>query len=164
MIHIARINKVCPIGSNAGKFYGTSKIHKLPELGTVDLYLLCPIVSNIDNALYYFVKYITKILAPFRKSEYIVQNTKDFGNFNKPKKIPSNYQLMLFNDGVLFTNIPVDAIINIIIRPMHDLCIFNHIACSYLPDCYLMRFTTLSNYYLIDWCVVELSLFACWFN
>ena len=33
-----------------------------------------------------------------------------------------------------------------------------------LPDCYPMRFTTLSNYYLIDWCNVDFCLFACWFD
>ena len=33
----------------------------------------------------------------------------------------------------------------------------------YLPDCYSMRFTTLSNHYLTDWwCDVNLSLFASW--
>ena len=30
--------------------------------------------------------------------------------------------------------------------------------CLYLPDSYLMRFTTLSNYYLIDWCDVDFCL------
>ena len=35
----------------------------------------------------------------------------------------------------------------------------------YLPGCYSMRFTTLSNYYLIEWwCDVDCCLFACWFN
>ena len=35
----------------------------------------------------------------------------------------------------------------------------------YLPDCYLMRFTTLSNYRLIDWlCNVDFRLFTCWFD
>ena len=35
----------------------------------------------------------------------------------------------------------------------------------YLPDCYSMRFTTLSNYYLIDWwCNVDFRLFTCWFD
>ena len=36
----------------------------------------------------------------------------------------------------------------------------------YLPDCcYSMRFTTLSNYYLIDWwCDVDFRLLACWFD
>ena len=34
---------------------------------------------------------------------------------------------------------------------------------SYLPDCYSMRFTTLSNYYLIDWwCDIDFCLLACW--
>ena len=33
-----------------------------------------------------------------------------------------------------------------------------------LPDCYSMRFTTLSNYYLIYWwCDGDFRLFACWF-
>ena len=37
--------------------------------------------------------------------------------------------------------------------------------CLYLPDCYSMRFTTLSNYYLIDWwCNVDFRLFGCWFD
>ena len=35
----------------------------------------------------------------------------------------------------------------------------------YLPDCYSMRFTTLSNYYLIDWwCNFDFYLFACWID
>ena len=35
----------------------------------------------------------------------------------------------------------------------------------YLPDCYMMRFTTLSNYYLTDWwCEVSFCLFTWWFD
>ena len=35
----------------------------------------------------------------------------------------------------------------------------------YLPDCYSMRFTTLSNYYLTDWWRdVDFRLFGCWFD
>ena len=35
----------------------------------------------------------------------------------------------------------------------------------YLPGCYSMRFTTLSNYYLIDrWCDADFCLFPCWIN
>ena len=33
---LQKYNKVYPTGSNAGKLYGTAKIHKLPELETVD--------------------------------------------------------------------------------------------------------------------------------
>ena len=35
----------------------------------------------------------------------------------------------------------------------------------YLPDCYSMRFTTLSNYHLIDWCDIKFfCLFTWWFD
>ena len=35
----------------------------------------------------------------------------------------------------------------------------------YLPDCYSMRFTTLSNYHLTDWwCDVSFCLFTWWFD
>ena len=35
----------------------------------------------------------------------------------------------------------------------------------YLPDCYSMRFTTFSNYYLIDWWYnFDFCLFACWID
>ena len=43
-------NKIYPTESNAGKLYGTAKIHKLPESGTVDQLPLRPIVSNIGTA------------------------------------------------------------------------------------------------------------------
>ena len=34
-----------------------------------------------------------------------------------------------------------------------------------LPGCYSMKFTTLSNYHLIDWwCDVDSCLFICWFD
>ena len=35
----------------------------------------------------------------------------------------------------------------------------------YLPDCYSMKFTTLSNYHLIDWwCEVSFCLITWWFD
>ena len=113
-------NKVYPTGSNAGKLYGTVKIHKLPESGKVDQLPLCPIISNIGTASYYLAKLLAKMLAPLSKSEYTVQNTKDFVNFIKPQKIPFNYQLISFDVVSLFTNIPIDATIDIIIRRIYE--------------------------------------------
>ena len=111
--------KVYPTGSNAGKLYGTAKIHKLPESGAVDQLPLRPIVSNTGSASYYLAKHLAKILAPLSKSEYTVQNTKDFVNFIKPQKIPSNHQLISFDVVSLFTNVPIDATIDIIIRRIY---------------------------------------------
>ena len=65
-------NKVYPTGSNARKLYGTAKIHKLPESGTVDQLPLRLIVSNIGTASYYLATHLAKILAPLSKSEYTV--------------------------------------------------------------------------------------------
>ena len=113
-------NKVYPTGSNAGKLYGTAKIHKLPESGTADQLPLRPIISNIGTTLYYLAKHLAKILAPLSKSEYTVQNTKDFVNFIKPQKIPSNHQLISFDVVSLFTNVPIDATIDIIIRRIYE--------------------------------------------
>ena len=113
-------NKVYPTGSNAGKLYGTAKIHKLPELGTVDQLPLRPIVSNIGNTSYYLAKDLAKILAPLSKSEYTVQNTKDFVNFIKPQKVPSNHQLISFDVILLFTNVPIDATNDIIIQHIYE--------------------------------------------
>ena len=45
-------NKFYPTGSNADKLYGTAKIHKLPESGTVDQLQLRAIISNIGPASY----------------------------------------------------------------------------------------------------------------
>ena len=96
------------------------KIHKLPESGTVDQLPLRPIVSNIGTASYYLAKHLAKGLAPLSKSEYTVQKTKDFVNFIKPRKIPSNHQLILFDIVSLFTNVPIDATIDIIIRRIYE--------------------------------------------
>ena len=113
-------NKVYPTGSNAGKLYGTAKIHKLPELGTVDRSPIRPIVSNISNTSYYLAKHSAKLLAPLNKSEYTVQNTKDFVNFIKPQEIPPNHQLILFDVVSLFTNVPIDTTIDITIGRIYE--------------------------------------------
>ena len=51
-------NKIYPTGLNSGKFWGTVKIYKLPELGTVDQLPLRPIVSNIGTASNYLSKHL----------------------------------------------------------------------------------------------------------
>ena len=65
-------NKVYPTASNAVKLYGTVKIHKLPELRTVDQLPLRQIVSNIGTTSYYLVKHLAKTLALLSKSGYTV--------------------------------------------------------------------------------------------
>ena len=65
-------------GSYPGKFYGTAKVHKLPENGNVDQLPIRPVVSNIGTATYQLAKYLAKLLPPLSQSQYTVKSIKDF--------------------------------------------------------------------------------------
>ena len=108
--------QLCPTGSNAGKFYGTAKVRKLKQGDTLDQLPLRPIVSNCGTASYKLVKYLAKLLSPLSKSQYTVQSTKEFINHIKKQKVPSNYKMISFDVISLFTNFPVDAAIEIMLK------------------------------------------------
>ena len=112
-------NNLHPTSSNSGKFYGTAKIHKLRKLGTVDDLPLQPIVSNIGVVSYHLAKYLTKLLSPLCKSQYTVESPKDFISFIKTQKILSNHQLVSFDAVLLFTNVPFDFTIAIIVKRIY---------------------------------------------
>ena len=59
---------IYPSGSCPGKFYGTAKVHKLPENENVDQLPIRPIVSNIGTTTYQLAKYLAKILSPLNQS------------------------------------------------------------------------------------------------
>ena len=109
-----------PTGSNAGKFYGTAKVHKLKQGDTVNQLPLQPIVSNCGTASYKLAKYLAKLLSPLSKSQYTVQNTKEFINHIKKQKVPSNYKMISFDVILLFTNAPIDAIIDNILKCIYE--------------------------------------------
>ena len=64
--------KLYPTGSNAGRFYGTAKLHKIDRNDKVNKLPLHSIVSNIGTASYQLAKYFAKLLSPLSKSEYTV--------------------------------------------------------------------------------------------
>ena len=59
-----------PTCSQPGKLYGTAKIHKLPINGNLHYLTLRPIVSNINTSTYNLAKFLSKLLSPFRQSDY----------------------------------------------------------------------------------------------
>ena len=109
-----------PTGSSPGKFYGTAKIHKLPNGGNITELPLGPIVSNIGTASYYLSTYLAKLLSPLSQSEYTIKNTKesvqDFKRLYVPK---DNYKLGSFDLSSLFINVPLDYTINVILRRVY---------------------------------------------
>ena len=117
--------KVYPSGSNPGKFYGTAKVHKLSEtdeknLSNVDKLPLRPIVSNIGTATYKLSKYLAGLLAPLGKSKYTVSSTEEFINRVKAMKPRSNQRMISFDVVSLFTNVPLERTIDIILRKIYD--------------------------------------------
>ena len=109
--------KIYPSGSNAGKFYGTAKIHKLKPGEGVNKLPLRPIISNIGTASYHLAKHLSKLLSPLSQSEHTVSSTKEFlQNLKTIGKVPANFEIVSFDVKSLFTSVPLEATINVILR------------------------------------------------
>jgi hypothetical protein len=94
-------NEIMPCVSRTGIMYGLSKIHK--EGAPVR-----PIISAIGTYNYKLAKYLDRILKPLTtNSNYIFQDTFDF--VNRVSKLQPNVES-------LFTNIPTEETINIILN------------------------------------------------
>ena len=92
----------------------------MPENGTIEDLPLHPIVSKIGTASYHLAKYLAKVLSPLSKSEYTVNNTTDFLKSIRNLKIPNNHKVISFDVKALFTNVPLDYTINLILRRIYD--------------------------------------------
>ena len=86
-------------------------MHKIQPYGHIDDLPITPIVSNVGTATYNLSKYLAKMLAQLRKSQYSFKSTKDFMNKIKIEKIPTVYQMVAFDVKSLFTNVPLDRTI-----------------------------------------------------
>ena len=108
-----------PTGSNTGKFYGTAKVHRLKQGDTVDQLHLQPIVSNYVTASYKLAKYLAKLLSLLSKSQYTVQSSKEFIKIKK-QKVLSNHKMISFDVISLFTNVPIDTTIVIVLKCIYE--------------------------------------------
>ena len=78
-----------------------------------------PILSNIGTATYEIAKYLTKLLSPLSKSNYTINSTKQFVNHIRKQKVPDGYHIVSFDVTSLFTNVPLDETIEIILRRVY---------------------------------------------
>ena len=113
-------SKIYPTGSAPGKFYGTAKIHKLSPDDTINELPLRPTISNIGTATYHLSKYLAQLLSPLRESEYTIKNTKHFVEKTKTEHIPNDHLLVSFDVKSLFTNVPLDETIKIILNRIYE--------------------------------------------
>ena len=112
--------KLYPTGLSPGKFYGTTKIHKLPPNQDIDELPLRPIISNTNIAIYVLARYLAKVLSPLSQSDYTVSSCKEFTEIIKLKSIPDNYKLASFYVKSLFTNSPLDSTIDISLNRIYE--------------------------------------------
>ena len=113
-------SKIYPTGSQPAKFYGTAKVHKVPEGGSLDQLPLRQIVANTSSATYHLAKYLAKLLSPLCTSEYTIQSTADFIKKIKEEKVPEGFQLVSFDVKSLFTSVPLEDTIEIILHRIYD--------------------------------------------
>ena len=78
--------------------------------------LLRPIVSNIGTASYQLAKYLDQLLSPLTRSRYTVNSTKDLVVRIKNEKVPQNCNMVSFDVKSLFTSVPIEYTIDIIIK------------------------------------------------
>ena len=109
-----------PTGSCPGKFYATAKLHKLPVNDKIDDLPIILIVSNINTATYQLEKHLSKVLSPLRESEHNIKSTKNFIQQIKKELIPAGYEMVSFDMKSLFTNVPLDRTIDIILTRVCD--------------------------------------------
>ena len=105
-------------GSYPGKFYGNAKVHNL-STNNVDDLTLRPFVSNIGTATYETAKYLASLLAPLSKSEFTINNIKEFVKCIQKQKVPDGYKMVSFALASLFTNNPLEENIEIILKRIY---------------------------------------------
>ena len=77
-----------------------------------------PIVSNIGTPTYETAKYLAGLLAPLCKSEFKINN-KEFVKYIQKQKVPDGYKMVSFDVASLFTNIPLEETIEIILESIY---------------------------------------------
>ena len=115
--------KLYPTDSIPRLFYGTPKVYKLQEQQQqkrLEELTMRPMISNIGTATYDTAKYLNKLLTPLSKSDYNILNKEDLIRRLRQETIPAGYKMNSFDVQNLSTNVPLDKIIDFILRKAYD--------------------------------------------
>ena len=105
--------KLSPVCSHFGVLYGLAKVHKQPVNKCL---LFRPILSVISTPTYNIAKFLVPILKPLTTNNYMLK-----GTFELSRDILNQYPTLFmasFDVDSLFSNIPLDETINIIIEKL----------------------------------------------
>ena len=123
--------RIYPSSARPGLYYGLAKVHKIPNhineedsninrLDAAHRLPLRPVISNIGTATYELSRYLAGILKPLTRSEYSVESSKDFVDMLKNKSLPPGFSLVSFDVVSLFTKVPLDFTIDLILKKIYD--------------------------------------------
>ena len=95
-------------------------MHKLPLNGNLNDLPLRQIDSNINTSTYNLANLLSKLLSPLHQSGHDIESTKDFIQNKKRENVPTGYKIVYSDVKSLFTTVPLDRTINIILKPNYD--------------------------------------------
>ena len=100
------------VGARPGIMYGLPKTYKqnVP---------LRPIISSIGTFSYKTAKYLAKILSPLAQNLLLLKDSNDFINRLNKLKLRNSY-MVSFDVESLFTNVPLDCTINLILERIYQ--------------------------------------------
>ena len=98
----------------------TESYRSAPDESIYHYLPLRPIISNIETASYQLAKHLAKLLLPLSKNQYTINSTKSFMSFITHQKVPGGHKMVSFDVVSLFTNVPLDTTIDIILKRIYD--------------------------------------------
>ena len=111
----------CPLYGNVMNDNCFSDIWLLFSLVKLfSLLVLLPSLLNLNTATYQLARYLAKRLSPLNRSQYTAKSSNEFVNVIRQQVIPNFYKLVSFDVKSLFTNVPLDRTIDIILKRIYD--------------------------------------------
>ncbi|NJL51450.1 MAG: hypothetical protein HC930_03140 [Hydrococcus sp. SU_1_0] len=129
-------------GSKFGVMYGLPKVHKMNTP-------LRPILSTLGTANYSLSKFLVSLLTPISNNSFSIKDSFDF--VKEICSIPNNQYFMASFDIVsLFTNIPVDETIDIVLTKCFNNDVTNFCGFDKKSFRALLENCTKNNVFLFD--------------
>ena len=107
------VEKLTPSGSSPGKMYDLVRVHK-------DNNPVRPVVSIIGTPGYQLAKFLDVIIKPYIPQTYTLQSNKQFLDRINNFQFDTNQKLVSFDVSSLFTNVPLEEIMQLITKRIYD--------------------------------------------
>ena len=86
----------------------------------INYLLMVKLIIYQYTATYQLAKHLSKVLSPSRESEHNTKSTNDFIRQINKELIPARYEMVSFDVESLFSNVPLDRTIELILRRIYD--------------------------------------------